>query len=58
MEEINIFLNSLDFASVIFGALCCMFMDILFSICNFFLQRAYEARSLRKRLEELGEDYD
>ena len=43
---------NVDFASFFIGFLFCMVADVFFSIANFFLERAFEARARRKATEK------
>lgn len=38
------------------GYVACMISDVIFSITNFFIQRAYKERAIRKAVEK-GEDH-
>lgn len=45
------FLNNVDIISFVFGIFLAYFMDILFSVANYFVQKALYARAHRRFLQ-------
>ena len=43
---------NIDAPSFVLGLLFCMFSDVIFSICNMFVQKAFYYRQRKKRLIE------
>ena len=41
-----------DFLSVLFGVFLAYFMDVLFSVCNYFIQKALFIKEQRKVLNK------
>ena len=46
----------IDIKSFFIGMIASMISDVLFSIANFFIQRAYKERAIRRAVER-GEDH-
>lgn len=42
---------------IFLGYLCCMIGDVFFSIKNFFVQRAFKNRAIRKAIEKEDQDH-
>lgn len=41
-------INSIDFVSLFIGFISCMFFDILFSIANYYLTKAFMIKKCKK----------